>query len=79
MHHLPRAQATCLRREEAGERCSEGEHPLYFWLSRPPFRSRLPFTPLPLRFSRQVLLLCVSQRSRQLGVSAVIGQQEDYW
>src|SRR6516165_6049993 len=45
MHHLPRAQATCLRREEADERCSEGEHPMYFWLSRPPFRSRLPFTP----------------------------------
>jgi hypothetical protein len=45
-----------------------------FGLHASPFQSLLPFALLPLRFSRQVFILCVSQRLRQLGVSAVVGQ-----
>ena len=33
---------------------------------------------LPPRFSWRVFRLCVAQRLRHLGISAVVGQQEDY-
>src|SRR5712671_1883589 len=78
MCHLPSAEAVFSGASEADpSTLRESTHGVV-GLHGSPLQSLLKFTVLPPRSSWRVFHLCVAQRLRQLGISAIVGQQEDY-